>query len=153
MTIDASSVDRWVAAVDASVKVEIKKFMNLALVNSATIVQHIESAEAPRGATNKLAKSIKQFVTEIAATIGPDHDLDYAKYVELGTKPHMPPVSALQDWAQSKGINPWAVAMSIKKKGTKANPFVKRTYELAKPEVILEFQTASKLITEFLAKA
>lgn len=49
----------------------------------------------------------------------------YGLYVEEGTNPHMPPVAALQRWADSKGINAWALAMSIKKKGTKAHPFFK----------------------------
>jgi len=48
----------------------------------------------------------------------------YAVAVEYGTKPHMPPVSALALWAKRKGVNPWAIAYSIKKFGTKPHPFL-----------------------------
>ena len=36
----------------------------------------------------------------------------------------LPPINAITPWAKSKGINPWAVAMSIKRFGTKPHPFV-----------------------------
>jgi HK97 gp10 family phage protein len=153
MTIDTKAVKRWAAKVDSTAAGEVQKYLNLALKNSATIVMQREMKEAPRGVTGKLAKSISQLVTSIAAVIGPDHSLDYPIFVEKGTKPHMPPIDAITPWALAKGLNPWAVAMGIKKRGTKANPFVERTFKGSKAEVIVEFQTTAKLITEFLAKA
>lgn len=30
--------------------------------------------------------------------------LEYAEYVELGTRPHFPPVEPLQDWVRAKGL-------------------------------------------------
>ena len=123
--------------------------------NSANLVMRREMKEVSRGTTGKLAKSIHQLVTDIAAVIGPDHSMvpHYALDLEKGTKPHMPPVDAIRAWADSKGINPWAVAMSIKKKGTEAHPFVKPTFDATKPAVILEFKAATKLIANFLARS
>jgi len=48
----------------------------------------------------------------------------YGKFVDEGTKPHMPPVSSIEKWAEAKGLNAWAVAINISKYGTKAHPFV-----------------------------
>src|SRR6056297_3097660 len=48
---------------------------------------------------------------------------DHCAALEKGTKPHMPPVDALREWAKRHNIDPWALAMSIKKKGTQAQPF------------------------------
>ena len=52
------------------------------------------------------------------------HMNEYGIYVNDGTKPHMPPISAIEGWARRKGINPWAVAYSIKTYGTEAQPFM-----------------------------
>ncbi len=153
MQIDTSQIKRWAAKVDSESSKEIQKFITLALKNSAVIVHHQESKEVPRGVTGKLAKSIKETVTTLAAVIGPDHNLKYAIYVEKGTKPHMPPVDAITEWANKKGINPWALAMSIKQKGTQANPFVERTFKKTKDEVMATWVETTKLIRDFLAEA
>lgn len=48
----------------------------------------------------------------------------YGIYVDEGTEPHMPPVSSIEKWARSKGLNAWAVAKGIEKWGTEAQPFL-----------------------------
>lgn len=68
-------------------------------------------------------------VNNIVATVPNPNQLDitmpiYGKYVDEGTKPHMPPVEAIRPWAESKGLNAWAVAMNIKKYGTREHPFI-----------------------------
>lgn len=59
---------------------------------------------------------------------------DYWKYVEAGTKPHFPPVEAIEEWIRVKPIVPYAtdgkvpttkqlaylIGRSISEKGTKA---------------------------------
>jgi hypothetical protein len=52
----------------------------------------------------------------------------YALYVELGTDPHYPPVSALRGWARRKLGDEnlaYAVVKAIGKKGTKPQPFLR----------------------------
>ncbi len=51
----------------------------------------------------------------------------YSGSVEYGTRPHKVSGEVLKDWAKRRGLNPYAVAKSIAKKGTKANPFLKKT--------------------------
>lgn len=60
----------------------------------------------------------------------------YSAPVEYGSKPHMPPVDALRDWAKRKGIDPWAVAMSIKKKGTRSHPFMFPAWHKAQNDLL-----------------
>jgi hypothetical protein len=69
-------------------------------------------------------------------------DLDaYWKYVEYGTKPHFPPIRAIEDWIRIKKIIPnsrngkipntkqlaFAIAKSISKKGTKGKNLLTKT--------------------------
>lgn len=54
---------------------------------------------------------------------------DYGDYVDSGRKKgNPPPVSALKKWAESKGLNPYAVSKSIGKKGIKAYPWVEESF-------------------------
>jgi len=58
-------------------------------------------------------------------------NMPYARYVEEGTKPHMPPLKALQPWASRHGFGrgmrgAWLVARIIALKGTKATKFFEK---------------------------
>lgn len=60
----------------------------------------------------------------------------YAEFVEFGTGPHMPPVSAIERWVRlklqkgdkSRSIA-WAIAKGIAKDGTEAHPFLRPALE------------------------
>ena len=63
---------------------------------------------------------------------------EYAKFVEWGTLPHMPPVEAIRDWLRVKGMPQelaWAVAMAIKKNGTRPQPFIRPIFNNKIPEL------------------
>jgi hypothetical protein len=52
----------------------------------------------------------------------------YAAAIERGRRPGIrPPIAEIRHWAEAHGINPYALAWSIAKRGTKANPFMART--------------------------
>lgn len=55
--------------------------------------------------------------------------MDYAIYVEEGTRPHMPPIEKITPWANNHGIPPFLVARSIARKGTKARFFFRDAIE------------------------
>jgi len=87
----------------------------------------------PLGTRGRLPAGITVFVDPMKAP--------YAKYVHGymhqsfrqskpwdRTRPHFPPVSALVDWSSAKGLNPYAVAMGIAKRGTPIVPFLKIGY-------------------------
>jgi len=71
--------------------------------------------------TGKLRDSIKYEVSDNTLFIYME---DYGQAVNDGTRPHMPPVNALQGWSSRKGLNIWAVAKNIEKYGTRAQPFM-----------------------------
>lgn len=50
------------------------------------------------------------------------------------TKPHFPPVSALTGWSERRGLNPYAVAKSIARKGTPIIPFLKMGFHKSRNE-------------------
>lgn len=79
----------------------------------------------------------------------------YAVPVELGTKPHMPPVQPLQDWVRQKlGLSgkegrsvAFAIARKISKKGTKGHFMFRDAFEANAAEVQRQFdQTVSRIV-------
>lgn len=91
------------------------------LSEGADIVLSQAKALAPSD-LRQLAGSLNKQVSAKNAVVGTN--IEYAPYVEFGTRPHAAPISALQGWADRHGIPVGAVWMSIKKKGTKAQPFL-----------------------------
>lgn len=71
-----------------------------------------------------------------ANVVGNTIEIDFPKhlmYVEFGTAPHMPPVEALEGWAQRKLGDKnlaWALALHIKKYGTTPHPFIRNTFDI-----------------------
>ena len=87
------------------------------------------------GATGNLKRSIGFTIVPEALTSVIKPAEPYADFVELGTRPHVPPIDALTPWADMHGINPWALQRSIAKKGTMAHPYIIPTYVEMGPEV------------------
>lgn len=115
------------------------------LAGAGVIKEEVKQAPHDGG---KLQQSIKMEYTPIEVVITPD--VEYAKYVVKGTPPHWPPLQALEGWSRRHGIPAKVVQRAIAKKGTKANPFVKRTVENIKDYVNDLFQKARKNIIERL---
>lgn len=117
-----------------------EKHIGTAISRSLVRILGEEKVQAPFGVSGLLrdnwAVSTGRF-QGILKSLSP-----YALFVHEGTPPHMPPIAAITPWANKKGINPWAVAMSIKKKGTKANPFLKRAADNSQAGVESEFIAA-----------
>ncbi len=53
----------------------------------------------------------------------------YAPYMETGTKPHFPPLSALQTWAKRHGTTAYVVARAIARRGIKGRKYLQRAFE------------------------
>ena len=80
--------------------------------------------------TGRLRASITTNVGPMAASIGPT--VDYAAFVEYGTRPHWAPPGALQPWAGRHGFPQGArgdflMRWIIARRGTRPHPFLKRT--------------------------
>jgi len=79
--------------------------------------------------TSALRRSISYSISQAnqRSEIGPTEK--YGAGVEFGTPPHFVSAKHLIGWAKRKGLNPYAVAKSIAKKGTKAHPYMFPAYE------------------------
>lgn len=87
--------------------------------------------------------------------------LDYAEPVELGTRPHFPPIQPLQDWVQQKlGIGDekesrqvaFAVARKIARVGTKGAFMFSGAFRASEPQVQRIFAAANERIAERLGR-
>jgi HK97 gp10 family phage protein len=67
-------------------------------------------------------------------------NIAYAPHMEYGTRPHFPPVSALQGWARRHGMNPFLVARAISRRGTKAHRFMRRALDENRTRIIQIFE-------------
>jgi hypothetical protein len=64
----------------------------------------------------------------LQSKIGPS--TDYGYYAEKGRGPgKAPPIGAIAGWAARKGINPYVLARSIARKGTKPHPYMLPAYQ------------------------
>lgn len=63
----------------------------------------------------------------LTGIIGPKEE--YGLYVEFGTKPHFPPISAITGWANRRNIPPFLVAKKIAEKGTPPQPFLMPAFD------------------------
>ena len=69
--------------------------------------------------TNELIQGIHYKITGLTATVQPsDKAAKYAGFVEEGTRPHFPPIKAIQGWADRHGIPAFLVARKIAREGT-----------------------------------
>ncbi|SDG61833.1 hypothetical protein [Thalassobaculum litoreum] len=126
--IDTSAVDAVIRA--WAVMPERAIAVLTAGVTEATLLLERETKErTPRGATGALEASIAAQPAQVSpeAVVGSiGSSQPHALHVELGTRPHMPPIAPLVDWAKAKfGVDPeeaeriaWGVARKIAAKGT-----------------------------------
>lgn len=115
-------------------------YFNQAISKALARILGAEKTEAPFGVSGILRDNWQlttgRFTGQIVSMA------PYAAAVHEGTAPHMPPVDAITPWANKRGISPWAVAMSIKKKGTKANPFLTRAINDVEDNISDDFANA-----------
>lgn len=123
-----------------------EKHVNKAINRSLIRVLGEAKREAPFGVSGGLRDRwdviVGRFTGVLRSGVG------YAKGVEEGTPPHKVSASAIAPWAIKKGLNPWAVAKSIEKKGTKANPFLQRAVNHEEGNINKEFGDALENIIE-----
>lgn len=127
-----------------------ERLVNAALTNSVSQIRKEARRLAPH-AFGKLQDSIQYRVDypEAKVFVGEKYGID----VEKGTGPHMPPVDALRQWAIKRGMPgaEWAIAMKIKKHGTKAHPFFEPGIENSKDYITEQFTKVLDKIISGLA--
>lgn len=87
--------------------------------------------------------------------------LNYAVPVELGSRPHFPPVQPLADWAVAKlGVDPgearsvgFLIARKISRKGTEGAHMFERAFEANRAQVARIYEAARARIAQRIAEA
>jgi hypothetical protein len=120
----ADKLARGLAAAGSSLAGDVRQTMEAALL----LVEGDARREAPQD-TRRLSGSIVHEIhgqgAALTGTVGPS--VRYGFYVHQGRRPgRMPPPRALEGWARRHGLNPYAVARSIARRGIPPNPFMAR---------------------------
>jgi len=123
-----------------------------ALSKSVSTIQPKAVDKAVRD-TGQLKGSIRKTVKGLTGEViaGAKH----AIFIEEGTRPHFPPVSALRGWAGRKLGNPdlaYAVALKIAKVGTEPKPFMEPALMESLPSIEKYFTTMADNLVRGLAK-
>ena len=116
----------------------------------ALMVRELRAA-TPVGATGNLKASTKGsivktgqgFRTEVIQNAASPQGFQYQSAVNAGTRPHFPPPAALVAWVTAKwGLTgqeavsgAWRLAVSISRRGTRANPYVEKAFRIAKTKL------------------
>jgi hypothetical protein len=128
-----------------------EKHINKAITRSLIRIQDKAKRTAPFGTSGQLRQNWILQVGRFEGRLGSGAKAGgypYGTSVEEGTKPHYVSPREIELWARRKGLNPYAVARSIAKKGTKANPFFQEATKDAEKEVNEEFDKAIDAIME-----
>jgi hypothetical protein len=78
-------------------------------------------------ATGKMYAGIETSSSKAGLVWAVGSKAEYAPFVELGTRPHFPPISAIREWCRVRGIPEsaaYAICLKIAKLGTPERPFL-----------------------------
>lgn len=143
-------------AVFSKAREVVNREFGLALERTGFLIEGKAKEYAPRNYGN-LAGSIntdKPTFLQDNITVRVGTNIHYAPHLEYGTRPHMPPLLPLREWAKRKLGNPnlaYAVARSIAKRGTQARNFFKRAREEAIAPHDANVRRALDNVVSFLA--
>lgn len=62
-------------------------------------------------------------------------NVEYAPFMEFGTRPHWPPIAALQVWAERHGTSAFLVARAIAQRGLAPRRFLQNAFDRVKDQV------------------
>lgn len=147
--IEIKGLNKLVAIADKYPSVA-EKHINKAISRSLARILGAEKREAPFGVSGQLRDRWDLKVGRFQGSLR--SGVSYSMAVHDGTRPHFVSVESIRAWANKKGLNPYAVAKSIGKKGTRANPFFKRAVDSVEDSVNKEFDEALVNITKDIVK-
>lgn len=120
-----------------------------AMRDSVLIIQRGAKQNAPVD-TGRLRASITPNVTtsgdDIEGVVG--SNVVYAPYMEFGTRPHFPPIGAMEPWASRHGTVGFLVARAISKHGTKPRRFMQMAFETNQGWIVKRFERAVNQVVE-----
>ncbi len=155
VTLDVSQIDRladvWRRAPELTTQI-----IGEAMDEAVLLLQREVTEGTPVGALGNLRNSWFSDVVSLSGQVVGmvATPVEYAESVELGTKPHFPPLEPLVDWVVAKLGVPrkearsiaFLVARKISRSGTKAKLFVKDAFDANAPQVRAMFGLAVQRI-------
>lgn len=117
----------------------------------STLAIEAEAKERAPVDTGRLRGSIQSRLQPTRAFVRAN--VQYASHVEFGTRPHWPPLEALQPWARRHGFpagrtGAFLVARAIARRGTRARPFMRPGANAALPRIRLFLQELGRAIEQ-----
>lgn len=126
-----------------------EKHINKAINRALVRIWGAEKLEAPFGISGIMRDNWRVSAGRFEGKL--EAASQYALFVHEGTAPHFPPIDAITPWAIKHGIPPFVLARSIAKKGTKANPFLKRAVDKSRDGIQEDFEKALRDIMDEVA--
>lgn len=74
-----------------------------------------------------ITPDVRQSWNRVQGVVGTN--VVHGPFMELGTRPHWPPLAALATWARRHGTTAFVVARAIARKGLKARRYLQRAVE------------------------
>lgn len=160
--LTAVSVDRLARAWDRAPALALQA-LTAATVEAGLLVEREWHEAAPKGAT----RAYEQSIAARPAQVSPERVLvevgssqPHVEFVEIGTRPHMPPVEPLVDWAKAKfGLDDeearsvgYAVARKIRAHGTEGQHILAGVVEHNLDQVSGIFERAAGALAAKLAE-
>lgn len=104
---------------------------------SATTLVHTEAKVLSPVDSGRLRASITMVVEavgkKVRGVVG--SNVVYAAAMETGTRPHWPPLRALERWARRHGTTAYVVARAIARRGTKPRRYLQGAFEKHKRRI------------------
>lgn len=131
----------------------VSPIMQKAITGGAALLAKYTTRATVPWFTGNLVHSFREEISPLMARWFPT--ANYAAAVNDGSRPHMPPYKSegFNAWATAHDMNPYLLARSISRKGTKANPFMDRIKLAATPQINSLFGDALERVTAALSKA
>jgi hypothetical protein len=146
----------------------VKRAMQYSVIAVEAMAKQLSPVNTGRLATS-ITSVVEGSTENITGRIGTN--VVYAPYMELGTKPHFPPIAAIQDWVKKKGIAAkltpsgkrggskatresqdrsmaFVIARSISKKGTRERPYLVPALEKSGGRVYKYFEDEIRAINK-----
>lgn len=137
---------------------ELESFMDGLLIFMSGEIQERTPTAMGTLRASFIPSDVVRTVDSVTGAVG--SALPYALPVELGTKPHMPPIAPLQDWVKVKlGLTgpdgkavAYAIARKISKVGTQGAFMVQRAFDENRLEMQRQFSLTVSTIKARIAE-
>jgi hypothetical protein len=152
ITVQIIGLERLQAGVSAG-PATLAAEVRTAMTAGSLLIEGTARSLAPKD-TGRLAGSITHAITgggaNLTSRIAPS--VNYGLWAEKGRGPGKPPpVAAIAPWARRHGMDPYILARSIGRKGTRGKPFMRPAFDSNVSRVISLFAKVGEITVRRMA--